>query len=121
MADCPGLFGGIKMEARRIRQNPEQQVLEILDLAAQKKRTRSAHQKQRILKHKLSQVLLGQCSALKVHSKTLQMDLWFVNEGLADPFDAVYEGKVVTMEMLARMLSDTVHLEQEIRRLVVGG
>ena len=109
------------MESRRIRENPEQQVLEIFDFASQKKRTRSAHQKQRILKHKLSQVVLGQRSALKVHSKKLQIDLWFVNEGLVDPSDVTYKGKVVTMEMLARMLSGTGHLGQEMRRLVVGG
>ena len=109
------------MESRSIRNNSKQQVLEIFDLAPQKKHTRSAHQKQRILKHKLSQVLLGQRSALKVHSKTLQTDLWFVNEGLVDPCDVAYEGKVVTMAMLAKLLADGEHLGQEVRRLVVGG
>jgi hypothetical protein len=106
----------MKMESRRMREKPEQEVLEIFGLSPQNKRKRSAHR----LKYKLREVVFGHRSALKVYSNTLRTDFWFVNEGLVDPSDAAFEGKAVTMEMLAKMLSGTGHLGQEIKQCAVG-
>jgi hypothetical protein len=104
MADRPCLFGGIDM----IINNSESQVPEMIDLFPQTKKektNRSGQQKQRALKRKLSEVILGKRSYLNVYSDVLQTDFWFVNEGLADPADKIFAEKVITMEMLAEIMS----------------
>jgi hypothetical protein len=55
---------------------------------------------------------------LRVYSKTLQTDFWFVNEGLADPADRRFSGKVVTMEMLVEIMSSGRPLLASIRGLL---
>jgi four helix bundle protein len=63
---------------------------EIIDLFPQtrkEKRKRSTDQKDRVLKRKIGEVILGQRSFLKVHSEVLQTDFWFINEGLVNPQD----------------------------------
>ncbi len=88
--------------------NSEPQVLEIIDLFPQTKkeeRKRSGLQKQRSLKRKLSEVILGQRSYLNVYSDVLQTNFWFVNEGLVDPTDGIFKGKVITMEMLTEIMT----------------
>jgi hypothetical protein len=103
MADRPCLFGGIDM----IINNSESQVPEIIDLFPQTKKEksiRSDQQKQRLLKRKLSEVILGNRPYLNVYSDVLQTNFWFVNEGLADPTDKMFAEKVITMEMLAKIM-----------------
>jgi hypothetical protein len=109
------------MISQSIRANPDQQVLEIFDLVPQKdrkKRRTSARRKQHLLKHRLNEVVFGKRSALRVYSKALQTDFWFVNEGLADPSDVAFQGRVVTMEMLAEIMSNAGQLAQGLRELI---
>jgi hypothetical protein len=89
----------------------------MIDLFPQTKREerkRSDQQKKRLVKRKLSEVILGKRSYLKVYSERLQTTFWFVNEGLADPTDKMFNGNVITMEMLAEIIST----DQPIRRTV---
>jgi hypothetical protein len=65
---------------------------------------RSLPRRQRSLKRLLGEVILGQRSFLKVHSDVLQTDFWFVNEALADPSDRLFNGKTITMAMLAEIM-----------------
>ena len=88
--------------------NSESQVPEMIDLFPQTKkeeRKRSGLQKQRSLKRKLSEVILGQRSYLNVYSDVLQTNFWFVNEGLVDPTDGMFNRNVITMEMLAEIMT----------------
>ena len=88
-----------------IQQNQQQQVLEILK-APSRQRKRRMPDKQSILKRRLNEVIMGNRPVLKLFSKTLQTDFWFVNEGLVDLNEEVFPGQVITMEMLAEMMSD---------------
>jgi hypothetical protein len=104
MADRPRLFGGIDM----IINNSESQVPEIIDLFPQtesEKGNRPGQQKQRSLKRKLSEVILGNRPYLNVYSDVLQTNFWFVNEGLVDPAERMFAEKVITMEMLAEIMA----------------
>ena len=104
MANRPRLFGGIDM----IINNSESQVPEIIDLFPQTKKekiNRLGGKKQRSLKRKLSEVILGKHPYLNVYSDVLQTDFWFVNEGLVDPTDKMFAKKVITMEMLAEIMA----------------
>jgi len=88
--------------------NSEKQVPQMADLfppAGKKQRKTTAQQNQRILKRMLGEVIGGLRPFLKVHSEVLQTDFWFVNEGLADPADQLFSGKVITMEMLADIMT----------------
>ncbi len=85
--------------------NPDQQVLEIPD-TLQKKRKRRTLDKKHLLKQKLNEVIMGIRPMLKVYSGTLKTDLWFVNEGLINPAEQNFPGQVITMEMLADMMSE---------------
>lgn len=80
------------------------QTPEILDLFPQTKK-KGLRQKSRALKRKLGEVILGLRPFLKVHSEVLQTDFWFINEGLADPADQMFCGKVITMEMFAEIMA----------------
>jgi hypothetical protein len=104
MAGCPRLFGRIDM----LTDNSDSQTPEIIDLfpqAARKDRKRSVRHKTRVLKRMIGEVILGQRPFLKVHSEVLQTDLWIVNEGLVNPTDQTFNGKVITMEMLAEIMT----------------
>jgi len=88
--------------------NSEPQAPEIIDLFQQAKTERNNHsdqQKQRSLKRKLSEVIRGRRPYLNVYSKALKTNFWFVNEGLTNPIDKMFAGKVITMEMLAEIMS----------------
>jgi len=88
--------------------NSEAQVPAIVDLFPQTKKektNRSEGQKQRSLKRKLSEVILGKRPYLSVYSDVLQTDFWFVNEGLVDSTDKIFVKKVITMEMLAEIMT----------------
>jgi hypothetical protein len=90
-----------------ISNNLESQVSGMIDLFPQTKteeRKRSDQQKHRLLKRKLREVILGKRSYLSVHSEALQTNFWFVNEGLVDPADRMFNGNVITMEMLAEIM-----------------
>jgi hypothetical protein len=89
----------------------EQRVLEIFD-------TPAAERPMRQLRRRLNQVILGRRPALRVYSKTLQTDFWFVNEGLADPADRRFSGKVITMEMLVEIMSSGRPFLPAIRELL---
>lgn len=93
------------MMTNYMQDNSQQQALEILTAPVVKRKTRKPD-RQRILKRRLNEVILGKRPALKLYSKTLQSDCWFVNEGLVNPEDAVMPGKVITMEMLADMIDE---------------
>lgn len=88
--------------------NSESQTPEVVDLFPQTKKetgNRLGQQKQRSLKRKLSEVILGKRPYLNVYSDVLQTNFWFVNEGLADPTDKMFVKKVITMEMLAEIMA----------------
>lgn len=88
--------------------NSDSQTPEIINLfpqTAREDRKRSARHRTRLLKRKISEVILGQRPFLKVHSEVLQTDLWIVNEGLVNPADQTFSGKVITMEMLAEIMT----------------
>ena len=100
--------------------NPDSQVSEAFDLFPQihrKERKKPQQQKKRALKRLLSEVILGQRSFLKIHSDALRTDFWFVNEGLVNPADQMFNGKVITMEMLAEILTARQPLLQTVEEL----
>ena len=86
-------------------------VLEIFDTPVREQPTRH-------LRRRLHQVILGQRKALRVYSKILQTDFWFVNEGLVDPADRRFSGKAVTMEMLVELISSGRPFLPAIRELL---
>ena len=100
MASYPGLFGGINMVVRKT----EQQVLEIFDLPSRRRGKYGKGVKQ--LKRKLSEVICGLRPLLKVYCKTLQTEFCFVNEGLVDLAHTKLSGNVITMQMLAELMTD---------------
>jgi hypothetical protein len=117
MADRPCLFGGIDM----IMNNSESQIPEIIDLFQQTKTEKNNHsgqQKQRSLKRKLSEVILGKRPYLNVYSDVLKTNFWFVNEGLADPIDKMFAEKVITMEMLAEIMIAQQPVLQLVKELL---
>jgi hypothetical protein len=79
----------------------EQQTLQIFDLHTRRRR-RTPH----VLRDRLNEVIFGRRKALRVHSKTLKTDIWFVNEGLVDPSDDKFRGTVITMADLAELMGD---------------
>ena len=91
-----------------ILNDSKSQKTEVIDLFPQtkkKERKRAEDNKHRILKRKLSEVIIGQRAFLKVHSESLQTDFWVVNEGLVDPADRLFNGKVITMAILAGIMA----------------
>jgi hypothetical protein len=116
MADRPRLFGGVDM----ITNNLESQVPEMIDLFPQtkkEKRKYSGQQKQRLVKRNLREVILGKRSYLNVYSETLKRDFWFVNEGLIDPTDKMFSGNVITMEMLAEIMTGNQSILRTVEEL----
>ena len=100
--------------------NSESQVQEIIDLFPQtktEKDNRSGQQKQRSLKRKLSEVILGNRPYLNVYSDVLKTNFWFVNEGLVDPTDKMFAEKAITMEMLAEIMSSNQPILRTVEEL----
>jgi hypothetical protein len=85
------------------QQDSQQKTLDAFKASTRQRKRRSS-EKQSILKCRLNEVITGKCPALKLFSKTLQSDVWFVNEGLVDLEKEVFPGRVITMAMLAEML-----------------
>ena len=54
----------------------------------------------------LNEVIYGQRPFLQVYSNTLQRSICFVNEGLMNPDDLDFDGKIITMEMLADLVTN---------------
>jgi len=111
VAGGPGLLGGIDMVTDHFAEASEQGVLEIFDAPGHQRPMRQ-------LRRRLNQVILGRRPALRVYSRTLQTDLWFVNEGLVDPADHRFAGKVVTMEMLVEIMSSGRSFLPAVRELL---
>ena len=106
-----------------ITNNLESQVPKMIDLFPQtkkEKRKRSGQQKQRSVKRNLTEVILGKRSYLNVYSETLQRDFWFVNEGLIDPTDKMFSGNVITMEMLAEIMTENQPTLRTVEELFRG-
>jgi hypothetical protein len=85
-------------------ESPVQEMIDLFPQTKKEKRKPSHVQKQRWLKRKLNEVILGKRSYIKVYSQILQKNFWFVNEGLIDPTDSMFTGNVITMEMLAEIM-----------------
>ncbi len=92
------------------QQTPQQQVLEIVQ-APIRQRKRRASDKQSVLKRRLNEVITGSRPALKLFSKKLQTDIWFINEGLVDLDKEVFSGRVITMAMLAEMMDGNTTIQ----------
>jgi hypothetical protein len=71
----------------------------------QQKRTRKRKTSGKTVNRQLNEVIYGQRPFLQVYSNTLQRSVCFVNEGLMNPDDLDFEGKIITMEMLADIVS----------------
>jgi hypothetical protein len=103
-----------------ITNNLQSPVSEIIDLFPQTKREerKPSHlQKQRWVKRKLNEVIVGKRSHIKVYSETLQTSFWFVNEGLINPADSMFKGNVITMEMLAEILTTDQSLIRTVEEM----
>ena len=102
-----------------------QQVMEIFNSSSPKKTRKrnskhSTAQKRRLLSLKLREVIYGQCPAIKVYSKKLQTDLWFVNEGLVDPLDKTFGNKVITTEKLAELMTGKGSIMDKVLKEMIG-
>lgn len=93
----------------------QQQVLEIFDVTRTPK-----PQIHRRLKKRLTDVILGRRPMLRVYSATLKTDFWFINEGLVSLSDLSPPGKVITMEMLAAIMTDECTLVQTVQQILSG-
>ena len=79
------------------------------DLFAQtipQKRTRKRKTSGKSVNNRLNEVIYGQIPFLQVYSNTLQRSICFVNEGLMNPDDLNFDGKIITMEMLAEIVDN---------------
>jgi hypothetical protein len=92
----------------------DQQTLEIFDLHTRRRR-RTPH----VLRGRLNEVIFGKRKALRVHSKTLKTDIWFVNEGLVDPSDETFSGTVITMAHLAELMGDANAVSRLAEQMLV--
>ena len=72
----------------------------------QQKRTRKRKTSDKSVNKQLNEVLYGMRPFLQVYSNTLQQSICFVNEGLMNPDDLNFDGKIITMEMLADIVID---------------
>ena len=93
------------MLSDQTQQDSQQKALDVFKAPTRQRKRRSS-EKQSILKCRLNEVITGKCPALKLFSKTLQSDVWFVNEGLVDLEKEVFPGRVITMTMLAEMMNN---------------
>ena len=70
------------------------------------KKTRKRKSSGKTVNKRLNEVIYGQRPFLQVYSNTLQRSICFVNEGLINPNNLDFDGKIITMEMLANIVSD---------------
>ena len=70
------------------------------------KKIRKRKSGSKVVNKQLNEVIYGQRPFLQVYSNTLQRLICFVNEGLMNPEDLNFDGKVITMEMLADMITN---------------
>jgi hypothetical protein len=70
------------------------------------KKTRKRKSSGKTVNKRLNEVIYGQRPFLQVYSNTLQRSICFVNEGLINPDDLDFDGKIITMEMLADIVSN---------------
>ena len=93
----------------------QQQVLEIFDMRRAPKPDR-----QRLFKKRLTDVILGRRPMLRVYSATLKTGFCFINEGLISPGDLSPADKVITMEMLAAIMTDECTPVQTVQQMLDG-
>ena len=72
----------------------------------QQKRARKRKTSGKSVNKQLNEVIYGQRPFLQVYSNTLQRSICFVNEGLMNPDDLNFDGKIITMEMLADIVTN---------------
>ena len=72
----------------------------------QQPRIRKRKSTAKMVNKQLNEVIYGQRPFLQVYSNTLQRSICFVNEGLMNPDDLDFDGKIITMAMLADIVSD---------------
>jgi len=70
------------------------------------KRTRKRKTSGKTVNKQLNEVIYGMRPFLQVYSNTLQRSICFVNEGLMNPDDLNFDGKIITMEMLADIVTN---------------
>jgi len=92
------------MIARSTISRTDQQVIDLFEFTTVKKPERVLHSELIRLRRRIREVIYGQRPAVKIYSTRLQTDLWLVNEGLVDPLDTAFEGKAVTMQVLAEFM-----------------
>jgi len=61
----------------------------------------------KLIARQLNEVIYGTRPYIEVYSKTLQHHICFVNEGLINPHDINFDGKIITMKMLADIASNS--------------
>jgi hypothetical protein len=86
------------MIAHSTANRTDQQMLELFEFTTAKKPERAR------LRRRIKEVIYGRRPAVKIYSSRLQSELWLVNEGLADPADALFAGKAITMQVLAELM-----------------
>jgi len=77
-----------------------QQMLELFEFTTAKKPQHAR------LRRRIKEVIYGRRPAVKIYSSRLKSELWLVNEGLADPADALFAGKAITMRVLAELMQE---------------
>lgn len=70
------------------------------------KKTRKRKSSGKAVSKQLNEVIYGQRPFLRAYSNTLQRSICFVNEGLMNPDDLEFDGKIITMEMLAGIVAN---------------
>ena len=81
-----------------VKRTDRRQMLELFEFTTAKKPQLAR------LRRRIKEVIYGRRPAVKIYSSRLQSELWLVNEGLADPADAVFAGKAITMRVLAELM-----------------
>jgi hypothetical protein len=86
------------MIARSMASRTGQHVMDLLEFSTAKKPERAK------LRRRIKEVIYGQRPAVKLYSQRLHSDLWLVNEGLVDPAAEMFQGKAITMQVLAELM-----------------
>ncbi len=60
----------------------------------------------KLISRQLNEVIYGNRPFLQVYSSALQHSICFVNEGLINPNEMDFDGKIITMEMLAEIMTN---------------
>lgn len=66
----------------------------------------------------LNEVIYGNRPFVQVYSNFLQRPVCFVNEGLINPDEINFDGKIITMEMLAEIVTNENELPLAIKNML---